>query len=102
MNRTGHNGPASTNCGRSPETVEFTFITPTAKLIQLISGDTQVFVGLDIIEGERLTVVVKDPESKEELVSKSTLFNPTENMLPEGADPLIRLCPKDYLEFKYF
>ena len=102
MNRTGHNGPASLNCGGEPETVEFTFVTPAQKLIRLMSGDTQELVGLEIIEGERLTVMVKDPQSNEELVTKSTLFNPTENKLPEGADPLIRLCPKDFLEFKYF
>ena len=102
MNRTGHNGPASMVCGGEAETVEFTFVTPAEKLIQLITGDTQVLVGLEIQEGQRITVIVKDPVSKEELVSKSTLFNPVENNLPEGANPLVRLCPKTSLEFKYF
>lgn len=102
MNRTGHNGPASMNCGRSPEAFEFTFISPNETFTRIISGDTQEFIGLEILEGERITVVVKDPQSKEELVSKSTLFEPSANGLPEGANPLIRLCPKDFLEFKYF
>ena len=82
--------------------MEFTFITPAGLLNMVVTGDSQKTVGLEISEGELLTVVVKDPESKDEFTSKSKLYTPSENEVPDGANPLIRLCPKDFLEFKYF
>ena len=101
-NRTGHNGNASLNCGGEAEAVEFTFVTPAEKFIQRISGDTQELVGLVIEEGQLLTVVVKDPVTQDELVSKSAIYSPSLNPVPAGGFPLIRLCPKDHLDFKYF
>lgn len=102
MNRTGHNGPLSTNCGTRPEQVLISISTPSKTEEYLFNGDTQGWVTVDIKKGERLTVRVAEPNEGKVLVSKSKIYTPPECPIPIDREPTIRICPKDQIEFRFF
>ena len=102
VNNTGHNGPLSQNCGTKPELLEVTFITPSKEQTHLIKGDTRNRITVDIAKGERLTVRVAEPNEGKVLATKNKIFTPPECPIPLDYEPLIRICPKDAIEFRFF
>ncbi len=102
MNRTGHNGPLSANCGTRPEQVLLSITTPLKTEEYLFNGDTQGWITVDIKKGEKLTVQVSEPNEGKVLVTKGKIYNPPECPIPIDREPTIRICPKDQIEFKFF
>jgi len=102
MNRTGHNGPLSQNCGTRPIQVLITFITPTKEEKHLLNGDTQARFTVAIDKGEKLTVQISDPNEERVFVTKGKIFPPPVCPAPVGYEPIIRICPETEIEFRDF